>query len=174
MTAEGPTEDQIARLRGLYSVKPSFKLAFDSFASLQRDRKMTAVDYLLTVLRRADPSTPRADVIELYKQLENCGCGWFIRGRKGHPSRFEWKVSRVWVGKVASGSPTSLEPIPTDDEVEANIEVGFLEHTFLLRPNTEIRLQLPADLTTRESERLSEFIKALPFEPSQLRAVPGS
>jgi hypothetical protein len=39
----------------------------------------------------------------------------------------------------------------------------FLTHSFPLRPNLVISLNLPLDLTDSEAERLSGFIKTLPF-----------
>jgi hypothetical protein len=42
-------------------------------------------------------------------------------------------------------------------------EVGWLDHAFQLRPNLRITIKLPADMTSKEAERLSGFVRQLPF-----------
>ena len=37
-----------------------------------------------------------------------------------------------------------------------------LQHSFHLRPGLQIKLDLPADLTDREAERLARFVQSLP------------
>ncbi|XUY28542.1 hypothetical protein RMR21_015610 [Agrobacterium sp. rho-8.1] len=37
-----------------------------------------------------------------------------------------------------------------------------LRHSFHLRPGVQVQFELPADLTAREAERLSQFLQSLP------------
>ena len=37
------------------------------------------------------------------------------------------------------------------------------EHTFRLRPDLVVVLELPLNITTQEAQRLADFIKTLPF-----------
>lgn len=39
---------------------------------------------------------------------------------------------------------------------------GMLEHSFHLRPGLQITIELPADLSDREAERLARFVQAIP------------
>jgi transcriptional regulator with XRE-family HTH domain len=39
---------------------------------------------------------------------------------------------------------------------------GMLDHSFHLRPDLQIKIALPQDLTDREADRLSRFIQSLP------------
>jgi hypothetical protein len=39
----------------------------------------------------------------------------------------------------------------------------LIEHTFVLRPDIVVSLELPSDLRTGEAVRLAAFIQALPF-----------
>lgn len=59
---------------------------------------------------------------------------------------------------------TAIERLENPEQASQAGEdvVDNLEHTFHLRPGLQIRLQLPADLTSREAERLSQFVKSLP------------
>jgi transcriptional regulator with XRE-family HTH domain len=41
-------------------------------------------------------------------------------------------------------------------------KVGMLQHSFHLRPGIQITIELPEDLTDRESDRLARFVQSLP------------
>ena len=41
-------------------------------------------------------------------------------------------------------------------------EAGMLQHSFHLRPDLQIRMELPSDLTEREADRLARFVQSLP------------
>ncbi|MEA3044783.1 MAG: hypothetical protein QOH47_2621 [Sphingomonadales bacterium] len=40
---------------------------------------------------------------------------------------------------------------------------GLVSHSFHLRPNLQVALQLPGDLTDKEADRLAKFVLALPM-----------
>jgi hypothetical protein len=159
-------------LKALYTSEPTAKAIFDEFASRQRNQRTTKLEQLLFRLNSAGIGIAKGDVIRILRKLDEFGCGDFRTGRKGHPTRFEWKYDLVSVGKAAAGGTQSVEEIsPTADDDNGDEEAavkpvpkGAIQHTFQLRPDWQIELTLPADLSAREAGRLSEFVKTLPFD----------
>lgn len=163
MTTKEMLGIDIQGLKELYGEVQAAKFMLDHFASRERNWSTSAVDRLLTVLNREGAGVSRKDVIDVLRRLEEIGCGSFKVGRHGHPSRFEWKVGMVAVGRVAVGEAEEVEDLPLD-AVEDEGEWQVLEHSFALRPDLKVTIDLPADLTASEATRLAEFIKSLPFE----------
>jgi hypothetical protein len=81
--------------------------------------------------------------------------GWFRAGRRGWPTRFEFRVSSAELRGLASGKIVV---------VAAEEPTKMLEHKFRGRPDLEITVELPSDLTKREASRVIEFPKTLPFD----------
>lgn len=158
----------------LYSADPIAKSVLDEFASRQRNQQKTKLDQLLLRLSNAGKAAPRAEVIHVLRKLDEYGCGNFITGRKGHPTRFEWQYDLVSVGRAAAGDTQSIEVIQPVGDAEGNdgevtpTPEDAIEHKYQLRPDWQVEIMLPADLTAHEAARLSEFIKTLPFD------VPGA
>jgi hypothetical protein len=170
MTALDSSSLNFKALKALYSAGPVSKSVLDEFASRQRNQQTTKLDQLLLRLSNAGKAAPRAEVISVLRKLDEYGCGNFITGRKGHPTRFEWQYDLVSVGRAAAGGTQDIKEIqPVDDEEDGDGEVtptpeGAIEHKYQLRPDWQVEITLPADLTAREAARLSEFIKTLPFD----------
>lgn len=69
-------------------------------------------------------------------------------------------VGTQHVERIVSAIEALENPsVPTPNTAE-NVE--SLRHSFHLRPGLQIQFELPADLTGREAERLSQFIQSLP------------
>lgn len=171
MTLDDPASFNVKALKALYASGSVAKAVLDEFASRQRNQQTTKLEQLLFRLNNSGAVVAKADVIALLRRLDEIGCGDFRTGRKGHPTRFEWKYDLVGVGKAAAGGTQAVEEIqPTADQdncdeeaaVKANPE-GAIRHTFQLRSDWQVELRLPADLSVREAGRLSEFLKTLPF-----------
>lgn len=163
-------------LKALYSSDPAFKLILDEFGSRLRNQQVTKLDQLLLRLSNAGKGVARTDAINVLRKLEEAGCGKFLTGRKGHPTRFEWQYDLVSVAKVATGEvqiAEEIQPAPQTDNGEESVEEevplpeGAIEHTYQLRADWRVTMALPSDLTAREAARLSEFIKTLPFDGPQ-------
>ncbi len=148
-------------LQTFYNESASAKAMLDHFASRERNRGVTTIDRLLSNLSGDSSGLSRGDVIKVLQRLEKLGCGYFVAGRKGHPSRFVWSVGLVDVGRVAAGESVKIEPAPANEAEPAD---DLLEHHFRLRKELDVPLRLPADLTTAEAARLAAFIQTLPFE----------
>ena len=67
------------------------------------------------------------------------------------------------VEKVGHSYPPPEEPSEVPTENPYHPGPATLTHRFNLRPDLEIQFQLPTDLDDAEAERLSEFIRTLPF-----------
>ena len=172
MTSFNSAALNLKAIKALYASDSVAKAVLDEFASRQRNQQTTKLEQLLFRLSNSGVGVAKADVIGVLRKLDEFGCGDFRTGRKGHPTRFEWKYDLVSVGKAAAGGTQAVEEIqPTADQDNGDEQVavkaipeGAIQHTFQLRPDWQIELTLPADLSAREAGRLSEFVKTLPFD----------
>ena len=105
-------------LRQLYRQNPVAKAFFDHAARRERDQSETKVDRLLVLLNRAGRhGFQRREIIELFRRLQEQGCGQFVEGRRGWPSRFVWSVGLTSVGRAAVGEVHAIEDISTEELV---------------------------------------------------------
>lgn len=123
----------------------------------------------------------RAQVVQIFRQLDQLKLGRFVVGRRGGVSRFQWWVDPIDVRANTLGARPVLSPIEwpeSDDGDGADEEEGsaeetpetqvnaenVLNHSYKLRADFTIKLILPASLSKNEAERLAAFIRTLPFE----------
>jgi hypothetical protein len=145
------------------------KAILDHFATRERNRKETRVDNL----ERALSGIARPDIIRVFKELEKLGCGTYFNGGRGGKSwqRFEWKYELISIGKAAAGEAQDIQEVqPTTDLPAEHSENkatttrdDAIKHTYQLREDWQVELDLPKNLSDREAGRLSDFIKTLPF-----------
>lgn len=156
-------EINIQNLMDLYKANDTARRVLDYFAQRERGRKETTVDALVGALaRNGDEAPSRQQIIDVFKALQELGCGDFRAGRRGWKSRFEWTVDLMSVGRAASGEDSTIESVSEQDEDDS---FELLKHRFQLRPGCEpVVFELPADLTENEASRLAGFVKTLPFE----------
>ena len=154
-----------AGLSELYRESDVAQKLLDHFASRTNDSRVTKLDRAKAVLDARDVRASVAEVRAVFRQLEKLGCGKYVIGRRGHPSRFIWTSGLVSVGQVASGRGIDVEKVRLSSDVEDGSSADTLEHVFQLRPTVTVRLSLPANLTATEATRLADFIRTLPFEP---------
>ena len=172
----GITEQQlnIEGLRGLYSADKTARALFDNLARRVNNSREQNVDQLERSLAKDGVDASRRDLTHVLKELQQAGCGEYIVGRKGHPSRFRWDVEMVAVARYAAGISTDIDRGLPNGDGDTATEIGAdghphassheFTHGFQLRPNLLVSFRLPADLTTSEAARLADFIKTLPFE----------
>jgi hypothetical protein len=149
---------ELLKLREAYSSGVSTKAMLDDFASRTNNQRITKVDQILNRLRNAN--VQRWEAIALFRKLEELGHGKFIEGRKGHPSRFVWSSSPIDVGKAAQGDEAPIAPVSMDAVIDDN-SGEMRDYVFPLRIDTDATFELPTDLTLKEAERLSAFLKTL-------------
>jgi hypothetical protein len=153
-------------LRKLYRSLPAAQAMLDYFASFQRNRSVSKVDNVVWNLQQNGHDVSRADVVSVFKELEQIGCGRYVPGRWSHPSRFEWSTNLSEVGKAASGEDTTVDKLPQEEitsEAASDEEPDMITHPFQLRRNLRIVLELPHDLTGDEAQRIATFLQSLPF-----------
>jgi len=51
----------------------------------------------------------------------------------------------------------------SDDDLSESEDIEFIEHSFVLRPDLPISIELPVDLSEQEAARFAAFVKTLPF-----------
>jgi hypothetical protein len=152
--------DKSKLLRNLYTENESAQAILNDFAKRFRKRHLTTLDQVLN--RVAGVS--RSEAIRVFRSLEDIGCGEFIEGRKGHPSRFAWTDDLTAVGRAARGEVPTVSPLADEEEEDDNDKKSVFEreHPLELRDNYIARVRVPADLTEREAERLATFVRSLP------------
>ncbi len=156
--------ESIQKLRQFYKKDKLARLMLDQFASYQRNRTATKVDYLLWKLRALDDDVTRGDILRIFKELESLGYGRYVPGRWSHPSRFQWSASLVEVGKAASGEEETVQQFSEDAaSLDLEEEPDLIAHGFQLRSDLQVTFELPGNLTRIEASRLAKFIESLPF-----------
>lgn len=149
------------RVKALYCSNPIAQTFFDLMAGRSRNQTETKVDRIVTLLSGDRPSVSKADIVQLFRSLEDAGCGQFVVGRRGWQSRFVWSAGSLGVARVATGERKTAA---AEEAEEGDIDVEMFEHTYLLRTDLKIAIELPVDLTTTEAERLAGFVRTLPIE----------
>lgn len=154
---------EVEKLKELYKNSEVARAFLDHTAQRERNQSETKVDRILSVLANEGNQFSRGDVVELFRSLEELGCGQFVAGRRGWPSRFVWYVGMVSVGRAAAGEPQVIQDISAES-ADPESSSDSLKHVFHLRPEIQVSIDLPSDLSSAEAERLSSFIRTLPFE----------
>ena len=154
----------IKKLRKLYLEDDSARAVLDHFASRERNWGTTTIDRIHSNLLNEGQNVYRGDVIQVFRKLEDCGCGSFMVGRKGWKSRFEWNVQMVGVGQAAAGETEQVEEVSQEEKGEENEGDNLFKHTFRLRSDQSVTVELPVDLTAQEATRMARFIETLPFQ----------
>ena len=105
----------------------------------------------------------KSELIAAFRKLEEAECGRYVEGRHGWKSRFVWSIKSMLVDDVANGVDSAEDIDDIADEIECDNE-EMIEHVYVLRPDLTVTIELPADLSQKEADRLSRFIDSLSFE----------
>jgi hypothetical protein len=156
------------KLKSLYSINPNARHLFDMLAERSNNAKSTSVERIMQLSSAHKIPISRNEVVGLFKQLAEIGCGRFVTGRRGHSSRLQWAVNIFTLGKAASGELDKVDSLesapPVLDAEKLNGSVSALTHRFHLRPDHAVTFELPTDLSEKEAQRLAKFIEALPMQ----------
>ena len=109
------TSPNIDMLRNLYRDSRVAHAFLDLAARRERDRSETKVDSIWRLLGGEGQAFERREIIALFRQLEKAGCGQFVEGRRGWPSRFVWSVGLTGVGRAAAGDAQPIAQILSDE-----------------------------------------------------------
>jgi hypothetical protein len=65
---------------------------------------------------------------------------------------------------VEHAAKPQRDDAPSDADTDAGVNAGMIEHSYILRPELRVVIQLPADLSAREAQVLGDWIRNLSFE----------
>ena len=154
----------LVKLRNLYDENSSARAVLDHFARRERNRRTTPVDRIQSTVSAEGGKISRWDVIKVFRELQKCGCGNFLVGRRGGASRFEWDVEMVGVGQAAARETEQVEEVSLEEAEEEDGDNNLFKHIFRLRIDQSVTVELPKDLTSQEAARMARFIETLPFQ----------
>lgn len=155
---------KIEELRSIYAKNQAVKAICDHFADRSKNQNETALHRMLMHLEADGYDFPRRDVIAAFRALEGAECGRYVEGRHGWKSRFVWSVKSLLIADAAKGTESVASLEAQDDEDSKAVEDDLIEHSFWLRPDLSVTIELPGDLSPHEAYRLSQFVSALSFE----------
>jgi hypothetical protein len=159
------------QLRLLYKTNPIAKALLDYWAGRKYNQTQSAANRLLPLLDKLGVSGTYRQVVDFLKSLEQVGCGRFLRGRKGHPTRLEWQVGMQSVGRAAAGKEETVKKIAdaesVEDAAEENSRVApsaeMMTVKYPLRPELDVLVEvtMPKSISEWEAQRLADFIRTL-------------
>lgn len=155
---------EVEALKSAYESNQAVQAICDQMAGRDKNQTETKLHRMLKHLENDGFDFKRGGVIGAFRTLEAAGCGKYVEGRHGWPSRFVWETKSLHVSSIAKGQ----EPLPRDgsadsDDGGVSEDVEFIEHSFVLRLDLPVSFDLPADLSENEASRLAAFIQTLPF-----------
>jgi len=151
----------------LYASSKPPKIILNEIAALPKQSE-TLVKTLDERLKGNKEINPRG-IVTFFKTLQEFGMGKFIPGRRGHSSRFRWEVDSRHIDSAArrdlDREQMGSHPIPVhqDEAQHGSHKIGMRSHKYYLRPDLQISVHLPTDMTTAEAGRLSQSISSLPY-----------
>lgn len=167
-----PPRVDAARLRLIYRSSAVARWVLEDFARREHSLRETTVDTLQKRIEATGRTIDRRSIIDLFKQLSDCGCAEFTVGRKGRKTRLRWLEDQIRVGKIAAGRerPSEIDPdAPAIMTVSENpSENVFSAYPFPLRNDLTVTLLLPKDLRKSEAQRLGEFINAIALPDEEI------
>ena len=138
------------------------QIFFAAYATRRRSLRATAQQEVMDLARRAGIGLSPADVTAFFRGLEDAQCGQMLGASPN--ARFEWLVRSTLAAKTAL--ETAIEP----DTLDApSAQVPTTTHHLRLRADWTLCLELPADFTPAEAERLCHFVKSLPLAENLTR-----
>lgn len=112
--------------------------------------------------------------------LESCGLGQLLQPTRAHRARFLWAVHPRVVRDAVVNDAINLQPhhylkgAPPPAPSTEPPRAGWQRHTFPLRPDAPITLELPEDLSGTEARRLGHFLLALATDqPTKSKSKPA-
>jgi hypothetical protein len=134
-----------------------------------RSGQVSEVEDVLNAMLEVDAGARRYDVVRLLKKLGGADFGSFRAGRRGMPSRFEWNshlkgyIDEIEVAKEKPASPATQETVRDDSSLSTSVAPQCIRHTYWLRGDCAVQVELPINLTEREAGRFADFIRSLPL-----------
>lgn len=154
-------QQKILALKNAYTKFPAACVVFDYLNYAEKHYKTSSVQYLV-----AATHVDYYDVVKMLKYLDSNKIGQFIVGRKGQDSRIVWLYSPHSIGEVALGKAKTLLPVPKKiEDYDGGAESKeHVSHSFLLRADFKVIIDLPVDFDRSDEKRLAKWLATIPFD----------
>lgn len=171
-----------AKLADLYAHNPAVRAILEHFAQRVNNSNMNLVKRIQVLLKGKGVVFSWREFIAAFRLLQEAGCGTFVKGSRGYSSRFYWEVkSRQALSHALEASDEQddeedeeeedseeddedfEEDGAVEDELLLDPDVISIRHSFVLRVDLKVFLQLPPNLTRNEANRLAQFTETLSF-----------
>lgn len=138
---------------------------FEWLAGRQKHSAETSVDYGMRIVRGAS----RADIIKMYRALDEVGLGRFLIGRRGGESRMLWYVNLADLGQVYEGSLDELDLLAEFDDEEEKEEFDYpsqnldqpMEWKFPVRRGVFVTVTLSGSYTEEDSKAMADHVMTI-------------
>jgi hypothetical protein len=148
-------KEELDRLAGRDPTKPATKLGPVGFGLTPRTGTTTVADLV------AATNCERQEAVGVLQKFAEFGCGRFITGRRGQPSRLQWGLSAVDVAKEVTGE---LPRVSTASASAPNVHL--VEQPIFLRPGVQVIVHFPEDMTKEEAEKVAGVVRNLWVSPT--------
>jgi hypothetical protein len=155
---------ELERLKSFYRQSKGVQAICDHLAAEEKNQTETQLKRVLWQLEEDGSDFRRSEIIEAFRALEEAGCGRYVEGRRGWPSRFVWAVPSLHLAAAAKGQRGLQRDEDSEEDSSVEDDEELIEHCFVLRPGLVVALELPSDLSRSEADRLAAFVQALPFD----------
>jgi len=150
----------LEKLKNTYKQNKVAQAICDHLAGRDYQQRETKLERVARRLASEGFDFKKSEYIDAFRGLQDSGCGQLVEGRHGWPTRFVWTVNSRHVAGAARGQGGLEEEMSSEHDSGEEL----IEHSFVLRPDVIVSLELPSDLSKSEAARLAAFIQALPFD----------
>ena len=105
----------------------------------------------------------RSESIEVLKRLAALGLGDYIQGRRGKPTRLDFKIGEEVYDELIRRVEERFDHSNVQQRFKP-IAASGVSHSFWLRSDFEVRLRLPEDFSTHDAQRFSRWLETIPFD----------
>jgi len=156
---------ELEKLRATYKHSDAVRTICNHMAARERNQNETKLHRIVRHLADDSVDLKRSEIIAAFRALEEADCGKYVEGRHGWKSRFVWAVKSLDVSAAAKGQGTLERDVSSENgSDDSDDDADLIEHTFVLRPDLPVSIELPTDLTKSEAARLAAFLQVLPFD----------
>ncbi|MBL4634768.1 MAG: hypothetical protein JKY56_12920 [Kofleriaceae bacterium] len=168
------TEVDIAKVRALYESDPLAERILEKFAERKRaPRGGITTSRLIWQWFKDDGFTNR-EINKVLRELADAGAGEFILGRRGGHTRICWSTPVIGLARAVIDGESEIEEVEYEEEAfEEDIDGNDLPARLMIRPGLTVEiLGLPQDLTQKEAEKITEFVRILPLTQAPRESTP--
>ena len=156
------TKKRVNALRWAKHKLASAEELFNFLAYASAHYKTNSVSFL-----RQQSDVDYYDLVKVLKFLDEQSFGDFVVGRKGKESRITWRYNPQDIGKVGISKGAILGNLSKKLADFDGGEISLFEtikHSFHLRADYKLEIDLPTDFNQRDLSRLVRWLETIPFD----------